>query len=197
MSNKQRYKQAFSAIHISDEFSLEVKEMKTAPHKPKFTRFVACAAACAAIAATATAAYAADFCGIQRTVQLWIHGDQTNVTIDFDGNGSYTFDYVAEDGTTSTRGGGGIAIEDDGTERPLRPDELLEELTTPEVAYLPDGSVWVYWFDQKIDITDKFEDDICYVKLVNGDETLYMTVKYQIASAASPEGYPSPSEFNN
>lgn len=197
MTNKERYKQAFSAIHISDEFSLEVKEMKTAPYKPRLNRFVACAAACAVIAGTATAAYAADFCGIRRTVQLWLHGDQTSVTIDFDGNGSYTFDYVGEDGATSTRGGGGVAMEGSGAERPLTPDELLEELNTPEVAYLADGSVWVYWFDQKIDITDKFEDDICYVKLVNDDETLYMTVKHQNGYAVTPEGYLSPAEFNS
>ena len=27
MTNKEKYKQAFSAIHISDEFSLEVRKM--------------------------------------------------------------------------------------------------------------------------------------------------------------------------
>jgi hypothetical protein len=135
---------------------------------------------------SATVAYATDFCGIQRTLQLWIHGDQTDVTIQFDGNGNYNMDYIDDEGDSKHQGGGGIAIEDDGTERPLTEDELLEEITAP----------WVYWFDQKIDITDKFENNVCYIKLVNGEETLYMTVKYQNGYATSPDKYLTSSSFN-
>ena len=64
-------------------------------------------------------------------------------------------------------------------------DELMEHLMMPSVEYEDDGCVWVYWLDQKVDITDKFVDDVCYVKLVNGEETMYVTVKYQNGFAAS------------
>ncbi|WP_312045599.1 hypothetical protein [Anaerotignum sp.] len=196
MTNKEKYKQAFSTMHISDEFSLEVKKMTTTNNKPKLNRLVASIAACVLIVGSATAAYATDFCGIQRTIQLWIHGDQTNVTIQFDGNGNYNMDYIDDEGHSKNHGGGGMAIEDDGSERPLTEDELLELITAPDVNYEDNGSVWVYWFDKKIDITDKFENNVCYIKLVNGEETLYMTVKYQNGYATSPDSYPVPSSFN-
>lgn len=196
MTNKEKYKQAFSAMHISDEFSLEVKKMTTASNKLKLNRLVASIAACVLIVGSATVSYAADFCGIQRTLQLWIHGDQTDVTIEFDGNGSYNMDYIDDEGERKHQGGGGIAIEDDGTERPLTEDELLKEITAPDVYYEDNGSVWVYWLDQRIDITDKFKDNVCYIKLVNGEEILYMTVEYQNGYATSPDKYQMPSLFH-
>ncbi|MEG0875370.1 MAG: hypothetical protein RSH79_08700 [Clostridiales bacterium] len=189
MTNKEKYKQAFSAIHISDEFSLEVKNMKTTNNKPKLKPLVACIAACVMILGCASAAYAADVGGIQRTIQLWIHGDQTNVAIQFDGKGNYSMEYLDDKGENKHQGGGGIAIEEDGTERPLTQDELLEDITAPDVHYEDNGSVWVYWLNQKIDITDKFENNLCYIKLVNGEKTLYMTVKYHNGYTASPNKY--------
>lgn len=196
MTNKEKYKQAFSTIHISDEFSLEVKKMTTTSKKLKINHLAACIIAGVLIVSSATVAYATDFCGIQRTLQIWIHGNQTDVTIQFDGNGNYNMDYIDDAGDSKHQGGGGVAIGDDGTERPLTEDELLEELTAPDVSYEEDGSVWVYWFDQKIDITDKFENNVCYIKLVNGEKTLYMTVKYQNGYSISPNKYQMPSSFN-
>lgn len=71
-------------------------------------------------------------------------------------------------------------------------EQLPEHLTAPDVEYEDDGSVWVYWFDQKIAITDKFENDLCYVKLVNSEKTLYLTVKYQDGYTVSPHKYKTP-----
>lgn len=192
MTNKEKYKQAFSTIHISDEFSLEVKKMTTTNKKPKLNRLVASIAACVLIVGSATVAYAADFCGIQRTLQLWIQGEQTNVTIQFDGNGNYNMDYIDDEGNSNHRGGGGVALDVFGNERPLTEEEIMEEITAPEVSYKEDGSVWVYWFNQKIDITDKFKNNICYVKLENGDKTLYMTIKYEDGYSSSPHKYITP-----
>jgi len=196
MTNKEKYKQAFSAIHISDEFSLEVKKMKATSNKPKLNRFVASIAACVLIICSATVAYATDFCGVQRTIKLWIHGDQTDITIEFDGNGNYSMEYIDDKGDSNQQSGGGVALEDDGTERPLTEDELLELITSPEVHYEDNGSVWVYWFDHKINITDKFEINVCYVKLINGEEILYMTVKYKNGYSTAPDKYLIPSSFN-
>ena len=196
MTNKEKYKQAFSAIHISDEFSLEVKKMTITSNKTKINHFVACIAACVLIVGSATAAYAADVGGIQRTIQLWIHGDQTEATIQFDGNGSYSMDYIDSEGMDMHQGGGGVEIAPDGTETPVSEKELMEQLTAPDVSYEEDGSVWVYWFDQKVDITDKFENDVCYVQLINGEKTLYMTIKYENGYATSATKYLSPRMFN-
>lgn len=196
MTNKEKYKQAFSAMHISDEFTLEVKNMATAKNKLRLNRLITSVAACVLIVGSATVAYATDFCGIQRTLQLWIHGDQTEATIQFNENGSYSMEYSDGDGKLIQQGGGGVSVGEDGTEIPRSEEELLEQLMSPEVVYEDDGTVCVYWIDQKIDITDKFKNNVCYVKLVSGDDTLYMTVKYQNGFATSHNKYPNPSEFN-
>lgn len=196
MTNEEKYRQAFSAIHAPANFSLEENKMYKTSRPNKVRVMVAVAAACIMIVGSATAAYAADLGGIQRTLQLWMYGDQTEVTIQFDGNGSYTMDYVDSEGNAAHQGGGGVSIEDDGTETPLSEAELMELLSDPDVRYEEDGSVFVYWFDQKVDITDKFENGVCYVKLENGGEALYMTVKYQNGLATSPNKYIDPSTFN-
>ena len=135
-----------------------------------------------------------DLGGIQRIVQVWIHGDQTDATFTVE-NGSYTLDYKDADGNDVHQGGGGVAIED-GVERPLTADELLEEINMPDVEYKEDGTVWVYYLGQKMEITDKFQDGICYVQLKADGKTQYITVKYQDGFATSPHGYVQPSEFN-
>ena len=196
MTNREKYKQAFSAIHISDEFSLEVRKMTNKSMKKKFNHMVAAIAACVLLVGGSTVAYANDLGGIQRTIQLWIHGDQTEVTIDFNADGSYEMEYFDSEGDAIQQGGGGVAINDDGSERPLTEEELLDHLDDPDVSYKDDGSVWIYYFDQKIDITDKFDDNVCYVQVSNGKETLYMTIKYQNGWATSPNKYLSPSSFN-
>lgn len=196
MTNKEKYKQAFSALHPSDDFCLEVTNMKKTGNRRPLSAVAAAFAACIILAATATTAYAADIGGIQRTIQLWIHGDQTQAAIEFDGSGNYSVEYTDDEGNVQSRGGGGIAYDPFGRERPLTEEELMEQLNDPEVEYQDDGSVWVYWFDQKLEITDKFEDGVCYVKLDNGEKTLYMTVKYQNGYAASPRKYVSPRAFN-
>jgi hypothetical protein len=192
MTNKEKYKQAFSVIHATDNYSLGVEKMEKASKRYKFKSMVASAAVCAVIICSGAVAYAADVGGIQRTVQIWIQGDQTAVTIQFDGNGSYSMDYTDGEGNMNHQGGGGVAIEDDGTERPQTEEELLEHLRQSEVIYEDDGSVWVYWADQKIDITDKFNNGVCYIKIESSEKTLYMTVTYQSGHSTSPHKYLEP-----
>ena len=64
------------------------------------------------------------------------------------------------------------------------------------MEYNDDGTAWLYYKNQKIEITDKFKDDVCYVKVQDGDETLYVTVKYQNGLAYSNEKYVEEDEFN-
>ena len=194
MTDREKFQKTFSKLHASPDLLTEVMEMaeKRRYHIPK----VAVAAiACVVILGSGTAAYAMNVGGIQRTIQIWIHGDQTDAQFVVE-DGSYTLDYEDENGEAVHRGGGGVAIEDDGTERSLTEEELMEEINSPEVEYEEDGSVWIYYKNQKMDITDKFEDGVCYVELKDGDTIQYMTVKYQNGYALSPERYLTSAEFN-
>lgn len=196
MTNRERYKKAFSAIQTSGEFSLEVEKMKRIKRQHRIKAMAASIAGIAVFMASASVAYAMDVGGIQRTVQLWIHGDRTDATIRFDGDGTYGLTYTDADGNENVMAGGGVTFAEDGSEIPMTEDELMEHLMMPSVEYEDDGCVWVYWLDQKVDITDKFVDDVCYVKLVNGEETMYVTVKYQNGFAANEHKYVEPEKFN-
>ena len=169
---------------------------KVVPIRKK--RFIPKAAVAAAafvlVVGFGSAAYAMDFGGIQRIVQVWIYGDQTDATFTVK-NGSYTLEYKDANGNDVHQSGGGVAFEN-GVERPLTADELLEEISMPDVVYKEDGTVWVYYLDQKMEITDQFENGICYVKLKADGKIQYITVKYQDGFASSPHGYIQPSEFN-
>ena len=200
MADKEIFQRTFEKLHASPDVLTEVLKMTTnekiIPIRKK--RFIPKAAVAIAVfvlvVGSVTTAYAMDLGGIQRIVQVWIHGDQTDATFTVE-NGSYTLDYKDADGNDVHQGGGGVAYEN-GTERPLTADELLEEINMPDVEYKEDGTVWVYYLDQKMEITDKFENDICYVQLKADGKTQYITVKYQDGYATSPHGYVQPSEFN-
>lgn len=73
----------------------------------------------------------------------------------------------------------------------------MENINAPFVDRKEDGSTWVYYRDQALDITDKIgEDGICYVQLKDGNHTLYMTIKcYEDGSCGYSTGkhnFPSP-----
>ncbi len=196
MTNKEKYKKAFSKLESSHDFYLEENQMKTLVKQRKMKTLALSLVICLLVLGGAGTAYATDFGGIQRTIQLWIEGDQTDATLVFNGDGTYDITYEDEEGEIQGQSGGGVAFNLDGSERPLTSEELMENINAPDVVYNDDGSVWVYYYDQKIDITDKFEDDVCYVKLMNGEETLYMTVKYQNGFSIGPDRYMKPFEFN-
>lgn len=189
MTNREKYKQAFSAINSKSNRCLTLEEMKYKNKQHKIKTMVASIATCVMIISSATVAYATNVGGIQRTIQLWIHGDKTAATIEFDGNGTYSMDYVDKDKNVKSQSGGGVSFGPDGTEIPLSDEEILAHLIAPEVWYEEDGTVYIYWFDQKVNITDKFENDTCYIKLVNGKDILYMTVWFHDGYGTSPYKY--------
>ncbi len=199
MTNKEKYRQAFSVLQTSGDFSMEAEQMAMRQKHHKMKTIAAAAAACIILVGGAGTAYAADLGGIQRTIQLWINGDQTNAMLEIKNDGgisSYTIKIPDENGDSTEIQGGGIAMDGDGAERPLTEDEIMEQINQPDVEYEDDGSVWLYYKDQKLDITDRFKDGICYVKLTDGEETLYLTVKYKNGFAMSKSKYVSPREFN-
>lgn len=191
MTDREQYKKVFDTVASSGMEDLEVSRLMNKKKKFSYRNRVAAAAAVAVLLMSSTGvAYAANIGGIQRTIQLWVHGDQTNATLEInDQDGSYHVTYETEDGSESGYSGGGVAIEEDGTQRNLTEQEIMEHLTMPEVEYEEDGTVWVYYYDQKLEITDLFQDGVCYVKLDHGGEILYLTVKYDDGYTVSSEKY--------
>lgn len=197
MTNKEKYQRAFSTLHASNRVMEEKAMEKT--RRIYLPKLVAVAAVVVLVLALASIAYAADVGGIQRSVQLWIHGDQTDAVLDIQQgeHTEYTVTYEDAEGNAHEFGGGGVAYDWFGRERALTEAEILELLDHPDVEYEDDGSVWVYYHGQKIEITDKFDEDgVCYVHLVDGDDSLYMTLKYDDGYATSPHSYPDPRSFN-
>lgn len=195
MIDKAQYQRTFGVLHASGDFLKEDFTMKKKNHISVRRIGILCAAAIL-IFSMASVCYAKDVGGIQRTVQLWIHGDQTSAIMDIQ-DGQYTITYEDAQGNSHQQGGGGVAIEVDGSERPLTEEELMEHLNSPEVDYLEDGTVWIYYMDQSMEISDRFNDDnICFVQLKNGKDTLFVTIKYDDGYAWSPSAFVQPDSFN-
>lgn len=173
MTEKERFQRAFAPLHASPDTLTEVMKMTEQKHgKRALRRAATIGLAASLVLALGSVAYASDLGGIQRTVQLWLNGEMTDATLTVN-EGSYTLRYPDKDGSEHEMGGGGIAIEDDGT-------------------------VMIYYRDQKLDVTDKFDEDgVCYVQLEGGEKTIYMTIKRGNGYATSTTKYILPSEFNN
>ena len=164
-------------------------------HISKFTAI--CAAAVLALG-MGTTAYAADIGGIQRTIQLWLHGDQTNATLDITqgDHTQYTLTYEDENGESREVHGGGVGFDMWGNEVALTEEDIMEQLNaTPDVVYNDDGTAYVYFKDQKLDITDKFDErGICYAQVSDGDVTYYMTINKNGGYHVNTAKYPSAAE---
>ena len=199
MFDKKQYQRTFGVLHASGDFLKEDFTMQS-PKPFPVRRIVILCAAVILVFSMSIVCYAEDVGGIRRTIQLWIHGDQTTAVLDIQ-NGEYTIHYEDADGTPHEQSGGGVAFNPDGSERPLTDEEIMEhvmeEARMPEIDYRKDGSVWVYYMDQAMEITDNFNSDgVCFIQLKNGSDVLYLTVKYQSGYATSPSGFVQPEEFN-
>lgn len=191
----------FEAIGYVDERYLDLvdtpgSEMDIIMQKQKkvisFRRITGYVLAACFIFTLAVTAYAADIGGIRRIIQVWLYGEQTTAVLDVQ-NGQYT---LTDQQGSFLRGGGGVAIEPDGSERPLTEEEIIEHLEHPEVLHQEDGSIWVYYRGQKIEITDRFDEDgYCYLKLRDGKTVLYATIEKSGGLATSPTAYPQPGQF--
>ncbi len=196
MTEKERFQRAFAPLHASPDTMTEVMKMTERKTKrPALHRAATIGLAAALVLALGSVAYASDLGGIQRTVQLWLNGEMTDATLTVN-EGSYTLRYPDKDGTEHERGGGGIAIEDDGTERALTEEEMLEHLNAPEVVYEDDGTVMIYYRGQSLDITDRFDENgLCHVLLrdeQDGGKTLFVTIRYNDCYSYNSTKYEDP-----
>lgn len=176
---------------------------------------VAAAVACAVVIGAGGTAYAADLGGIQEKISMWLYGTQREVNVTENGEngyGGYTFTYM-QDGETKSIGGGGVSIDADGNETWLSADEVAAEMSNfADIDVDEDGKVWIYYYDQKVDITDSFDENgICNLTLTHEDKTVYLEITkdedggYSLTQTENPTadssekysgktGYYSPSE---
>ena len=201
MNNKEKYQRTFSALNPSTDYleiivKTEDSEMKERKRVSLPKLLAACVTIIAVLAAMSAIAYATDIGGIQRKIQIWTQGELTDAELNIttDGESSeYTISYTDENGEEHISEGGGVAIGLFGKERPLTEEEIIEHLNEPQLMVDDDGKVMIYCRDQKLDITDKFDDGVCYVKLTVDGKLLYITVAIDgegYSMAASPKSYP-------
>ena len=81
MTNKEKYQRTFSVLQASNELRMEVQPMKQKTKKA-MPRLVAVCAAVVLTIGMSVVAYAADLGGIQRTIQIWSHGEQTDAILE-------------------------------------------------------------------------------------------------------------------
>ncbi len=195
MNEKERYKQAFNALHPSEGFSERLmasineaderkdtvmkKENKGSKRVTK--KFIAVIAAVFVLILGAITAYAANVGGIQRTIQIWAMGEKTDAVLVVNNNdrySEYTLSYTDADGVTHEKNGGGVAIDAFGRERPLTEEEIMDDIDFPDVRIDDDGTATVSWRSQVLDITDKFDENgVCYVRVTDETKTYYITVE--------------------
>lgn len=177
MTNKEKYKEAFSVLQTSRDISLEVENMANMKRKHKMNLAIAAFAACIIIGGSATA-YAADIGGIQQIFSTWIKGQKITVSVkdNADENG-YTFSYNNE-GTEVVWGGGGVAIDENGNEEKLSAKDIMDEYSdTPQVDRDNAGRVWIYLKDKSKDITELFDEKgVCRVAILDGEITHYVKI---------------------
>lgn len=139
---------------------------------------VAAAVACALIIGVPGTVYAADIGGIQEKITMWLYGRQMEVEVTENGSGGYQFTYDRGDGEEEIMGYGGVSIDEDGSMTWISADELAEHINeSVSVDEDEDGRVWVYYHDQKMDITDLFDENGVYgFNLEKGDRTVYVEV---------------------
>lgn len=195
MTNKERYKQAFSALHPSGQLSLEVEEMALIHKKHRTNTAIAAAIACAVIIGASGTVYAADIGGIQEKLSMWLYGEKTQVDVTENVGGGYTFTYE-HDGEIEQIGGGGISIDDNGNETWMSAGEVAESMNQfASIDEDENGRVWVFYYDQKSDITELFdENNLCRISLSHNEETVYLNItrcedgSYPFSQSGKPEG---------
>lgn len=175
MTNQEKYKKVFSALHTSEQFSVEVNDMKKRSYVINRVATAACASLLV-IFGSMSVGYAANIGGFRQVVQTWLHGKTVESVVESTEDGSYTVTYQG-DGETLTVSGGGVTIDANGEERPVTADEYMGMLSMPEAEKAEDGRIWLYYKDQTVEITDRFQDGICRIQLQDGDRKAYITVE--------------------
>ncbi len=177
MTNKEKYKQAFSVLHTSDTFSPEVELMAKAKKKFGIVRgIIAACAAVVSLGGMGITAYAANIGGIQTTIEVWINDIKKEVTI----NEEDIFDasYTDSRGEYHEAFGGGFILDSEDDVKAITEEEYRNAADVPRVDFFDDGDVVIYYHGQEKDITDQFDSNgICKTSISEpGGPTFNITV---------------------
>lgn len=188
---RKRYQSAFSSIRTDHEFDLHAQEETMTNKQVNHNRRWLAVPAAAAVLLAGTTVYAQNIGGIQRKMQIWLDGELTTATVDLSDEGSYT---IHDSSGNEVESGGGVAYEGLlNHERPLTTGEMAEEIANRITLDERDGKYILYWHDKKVDVTNDFgEDGYAYLTLVDGSDTLYVTINKDGSYSTSPDRYMVP-----
>lgn len=188
---RERYQHAFSSIHADKDFRINLEENPMKAEQIRWSKGLTAAITAAAIALGGATVYAQNIGGIQRKMQIWVDGELTTATVDLNDEGSYT---IYDAAGNEVGGGGGVAYDGPlNQERPLTAEEMAKEIADQITLDESDGNYYLCWHNKKIDITDDFgEDHYAYLTLVDGSETLYVTINQDGSYSTSPDRYMIP-----
>lgn len=174
MTNKERYKQAFSALHPSNPIKLEERPMKK-NHTHLILRPVAAVLTTVILLfGCAGVAYAADVGGIRTTIQSWFRGKEASFDVVEKKPGEYEFQ-IQQDGQTHIMGGGGVEYDQFGNEKPLSAEDVAQTLSEM-ICQKDDGSIWLYYKNYAIDISKYMTEDGCKLLLNDNGEKQYYDI---------------------
>ena len=150
---RETYQRVFSKIQIPEPVDVEtiMKENRRETGMNFWQKHAAALGAALVIAGSTGVAYAADLGGIRTTVNVWLHGEHTQLDAVPNGTGGYEFYETGRD--ESIGGGGGVWIDENGVEHAASAQEVAENLASP-VEVREDGTVWLSVNEQTWDITD-------------------------------------------
>ena len=191
MSNKENYKKAFSVLKSSCDFTLEEKRMNIIKRENAHRNLLTAAAVMLVVLAGSGTAYAADLGGIRETVQMWIHGEQTDVTINDE-----SIEYVDKDGNVQVETG--IESNPQTGERPLTGEEIAEEkVNEVDVDKTDDGKVIMYFHDKQFDVTDNIANKKDTFHVVADGSEVYVKLDFDANGDFSITTSPRPDWFTD
>ena len=191
MSNKENYKKAFSVLKSSCDFTLEEKRMNRIKRENTHRNLLTAAAVMLVVLAGSGTAYAADLGGIRETVQMWIHGEQTDVTINDE-----SIEYVDKDGNVQVETG--IESNPQTGERPLTGEEIAEEkVNEVDVDKTDDGKVIMYFHDKQFDVTDNIANKKDTFHVVADGSEVYVKLDFDANGDFSITTSPRPDWFTD
>lgn len=150
---REAYQRVFSRIQIPEPVDVKtiMKENRRETGMNFWQKHAAALGAALVIAGSTGVAYAADLGGIRTTVNVWLHGEHTQLDAVPNGTGGYEFYETGSDEPIG--GGGGVWIDENGVEHAASAQEVAENLASP-VEVREDGTVWLSVNDRTWDITD-------------------------------------------
>ena len=175
MTNKERYKKAFSEASGGYDEAEVICAVKNAPEKqrPSFApskrpvrALITAAAVVMIIFLTTASAYAANIGGFRDKVLLWIGGKPVEGELEQKADGEYRWTSPGRVHEFS-----GTEIDPvTGESRPMTADELISGKNARPEVWSDENGVYVSYHDRTIDVTEDIADDHKASVVIETDE---------------------------